>query len=275
VQSCLDSVDRKILEDAYLGLYITNDFNAWAGRDPESQRRVVVLHEGLPHTLIAWANNYVKYIETGGGTDVQSLSLFPPVVRYIVSIWNNVGLQHPRHEPALEENSTLADELYFASLCFIVAHEIGHIRFGHEEYTSDEKANHEMEFEADLHGLEATTRFALVRASLYSDTWVFKFALMAPLFVMSLLCLLGDNDSETHPSAGRRLEALIARQEEVFRAILGGHASAALTFHEANLFEILAVNARNLFKIVVSLMDGVDVAAPGSGTQLPATFVRV
>lgn len=275
IQPILDDVDLEILSKTHFGLYLTNDFNAWAGHAPTGENRVVVLHEGLPHTLIAWANCYVKFIELGGTSDVKSLCVFPPTISYMASTWNNISHQHPWQRPSTVKNMNLSEELYYAALCFVIAHEIGHIRFDHKGYTNNLTSNHQMEFDADSHGLKVATRFALSRSALYDDSWVYKFSLMAPLFVMSLLSLLGCVDSETHPSARRRLDALIDQQETVFRLVCKDHTDAMLEFLDEDLFEVLARNSRNLLRIATTYTEEVKFSLAGRENNLPPSFTRV
>jgi hypothetical protein len=192
----------------------------------------------------------------------------------MASVWSNIAAKHPWQRPQNPVNTILSEELYNASLCFIVAHEIGHIRLNHKGYSSDIVSNHQMEFDADLHGLEVATRFALVRGSLCDDSWVYKFALFAPLFVMSLLSLFGNTDSETHPSAGRRLENLIRNQDAVLRKVCKDNIHTILDFLDDDIFDVLSRTSRNLLKIATTFADEISFAAAGSGDQLPSSFIR-
>jgi hypothetical protein len=275
IKLVLDGIDLDILSQSHLGLFLTNDFNAWTGSDPTGVGRVVVLHEGIPHALIAWANCYVRFIELSSTDEIAALAIFPPTISYITSVWSSLVTRHPWRRPQNSENTTLSEELYFSSLCFIVAHEIGHMRLGHQGYTADSVSNHQMEFDADLHGLEVATKFALARASLCDDSLVYKLALFAPLFVMSLLSLFCNADSETHPSPGRRLENLIQNQEAVLRGVCKEHIGILLDFLDDDLFDVLSRNSRNLLMISTAYASEAGFPAVGSVNQLPSSFVRV
>lgn len=275
IRPVLDEEDLQILSKTHIGLYLTYDFNAWAGNDPTGKTRVIVLHEGLPHALLKWSNCYVKFIELGGSASANWRLVFSHTVRYIASIWDNIPYPVAWSRPSVTENVVLAEELYNSALCFAVAHEIGHIRCGHKGYTDDVASNHRMEFEADAHGLRVATRFALARSVLYDDSWVYKFTLFAPLFFMSLLCLLGNTDSGTHPSASRRLEALIAQQEEVIVTICGSHTSALLGFLDEDFFEVMRRNSKGILDIAASFTEVIELQRATVQNSLPTGFDRV
>jgi len=83
----LKTEERDIAETTFFGILPTHDFNGYAGFTPRGDR-VIILHEGLVHTLSFWSSWYLRVMEESGKDflidNPEELSV---ALSYILSVW--------------------------------------------------------------------------------------------------------------------------------------------------------------------------------------------
>lgn len=252
IRPVLNSDELHAVDSVYFGVFPTSEFNAWAGTTPRGDR-VVILHEGLPHTLAISAHWYLRLWEEGGLTYLsQHTGSHLNTLEYLVRVWYgqvDPDLVLPDIYPKSRDGWGLSEELALAAIAFVLGHEIGHITHGHSGYSDDVAKNHEQEHEADRAGLRLVLRYSLLHSLRRDDTYYLKFMLFAPLFALAVMALVSGSASSTHPSAFRRREVLMPAFSEEWAYFFRGRGERALADIDSDLFRILDANSRGLIEV--------------------------
>lgn len=252
IRPVLNSDEQQALDDAYFGVFPTGEFNAWAGYTPKGDR-VVILHEGLPHTLAISAHWYLRLWEEGGLRYLsQNADSHLHTLQYLVRVWYgqlDPDMVLPDIYPKSRDGWGLSEELALAAIAFVLGHEIGHITHRHSDYSDDAAKNHQQEHQADRAGLRLVLRYSLLHSLRRDDTYYLKFMLFAPLFALAVMALVSGSASATHPSASRRCEVLMTALPEEWGHFFGKRSERALAEIDPNLFRILDANSRGLIEV--------------------------
>ena len=257
----LDEVGAGIAATTYFGLYPTYDFNGYAGHTPRGDR-IVMLHAGLPHTLSLWSHLCIRQLEQGGGWEVleRHLNLHHELLNYFSALWHETNIPKiPEVRPQTPDGWRLSEELTMAAVCFVVGHEIGHIKHAHAGYSNDVTSNHQQEFEADRYGLHLCIRYTLLYCNRFDDTYFTKMMLFGPFLALAVIALLAPTDSVTHPSAVRRDEFMLDQFSIVLREILRDRADAFASDTDEHLLDVLKGNARGLIQVGKAMAELVSV----------------
>ena len=250
--------EKEIVETTFFGILPTHDFNGYAGFTPRGDR-VIILHEGLAHMLDFWSSWYLRVLdEAGKDFLIENPEKLYVALSYILAFW--YGSKRPARLPDIypknKDSWDISECLTFASIAFVLGHELGHVLFKHSAYTADRDRNHAMEYDADRVGLSISIRHSIARnAYLRRDNYYPKFMFTGPLFATAVMSLLGDSPTNTHPSASDRMERLIAAYDEELRAILGKDTDAFVKAVDEDIFTILRNNSRRLFEVFAGYRD--------------------
>lgn len=252
IRPVLMNDEQQVLDHTYFGVFPTGEFNAWAGFTPKGDR-VVILHEGLSHTLAISAHWYLRLWEEGG---LEYLSRHAAshlhTLQYLVRVWYgqlDPDMVLPDIYPKSQDAWSLSEELAFAAIVFVLGHEIGHITYGHTGYSHDADKNHQQEYEADRSGLRLVLRYSLLHSLRRDDTYYLKFMLFAPLFALAVMALVSESTSNTYPSAFRRRKLLMSAFPKEWADFFGKRSEWSLAQIDPHLFRILDANSRGLIEV--------------------------
>lgn len=266
IRPVLNDKETKAAEQTYFGILETFDFNGYSGFTPRGDN-VVVLHQGLGTTLNFWAHWFSRCTVEQNGFDylTQSPDALERALEFILRSWFGrltSDNQLPDVTPTTADGWQLSECLTIAAVTFVIGHELGHIINDHDSYNPDKASNHAMEYEADLTGLSICIRHALLKSVHMPDNYYAKFMLFAPLFLLAVMSLLGDDDSETHPSPTSRKNHLLKQYEPELRSFLGQDYDEVVDDIDSDLLSILRRNAEGLFlhfEDYRDLMNSIDI----------------
>lgn len=243
VKPILSKNELDSIKDTYFDIFPTFKVNARVGYTPRGDK-IILLHEALGFTINYWSHWYLRSLDENR---IDYLLLNPQsleyALKYILSTWNgvyNYEATLPDIYPKTEDSWRISEELTLSAIVFVIGHEIGHIYYNHSPYTKNKIDNHKKEFEADLFGLKISIRFSLLKSSLlYTDTYYTKYMLFGPLFVLAIISLFGDSESQKHPSPSARCGNLLKNYIKLINEILGDKFDKFLKEIDKDLEDIL------------------------------------
>jgi hypothetical protein len=267
----LTESQQALMKETYFGLYPSHTFDGYATWTPKGDR-IVLLHDGLPHSLALWSHLFVRQMEQGGGlnTLTENLPAFIQVLEYFASVWLGKISEMPNFEiyPKTTDGWQLSEELTHAAICFVLGHEMGHVHLQHKGYTDDIDANHAMEFSADIYGLNLCIRYMLLHSARYLDNYFTMLMLFGPFLALSVITLIGSEDSNTHPGAVRRSEFLIKNLETELRKVLSNKYELFLEEINPDLINIIERNNNGLLMICKAFSQDMKVfLSPANSTD--------
>lgn len=215
-------IPKKLLDDISISaeqfiLMPTNEINAYAGTTPRGDR-IVVIHQALTHVVAIFSHWLLFAQEEASMRKSVPHEINKEMERYFLAIWfSDSSFQNrPQAWPKTEEFWELSEFLSFSVMRFILAHEIGHIFHNHKGYTASQDDNHRMEYEADDFAFQCCIWTSVVGGITLDDNYFSLYSLLGPFFGLAIISLLGDEDTNTHPSCQKRLARLLSNFDERF-----------------------------------------------------------
>ena len=258
--------ERAASEKIFFGILETFEFNGYAGYTPRGDR-VIVLHQGLGNTLSGWSHWFARSVVEEGGLDYlrRSPEKLVYALEFTLRAWYGrikPDMRMPDLYPSTNDGWHLSECLTFSAMTFVIGHELGHILHNHDAYTADTEQNHAMEYEADKTGLSICLRHSLLKGSYMPDNYYTKFMLFAPFFALAVMSLLGDSDTDTHPSPTSRRDHLLSMYETEARSLLGPKYDAVVQEIDEDLFHVIRKNSLSTFGVFAEyrgIMESIDI----------------